>query len=118
SRVGARRLLILGGDAAVLLLGFAILASTRLRRDQRAVRERLTWAGASRTQIMLVAATEIVGVTALATLAGWAFGTAAGALLAHHLRSPPAPILPPSLFTRPTLPAPPSPARPATLTQP
>ena len=31
SRVAAQRLLILGGDAAVLLLGFAVLASTRLR---------------------------------------------------------------------------------------
>src|SRR4051794_26003940 len=33
SRVAGERLLILGGDAAVLLLGFALLASTRLRRD-------------------------------------------------------------------------------------
>ena len=33
-RVAGERLLILGGDAAVLLLGFAVLASTRLRRDQ------------------------------------------------------------------------------------
>ena len=35
-RVAGERLLILGGDAAVLLLGFAVLASTRLRRDQLA----------------------------------------------------------------------------------
>jgi hypothetical protein len=103
SRVAAQRLLILGGDAAVLLLGFAILASTRLRRDQQAVRERLTWSGASRTQILLVAGTEIVGVTAIATLAGWAIGTASGALLARHLGSPAAPILAHSVFTGPTL---------------
>lgn len=103
SRVAAQRLLILGGDAAVLLLGFAILASTRLRRDQQAVRERLTWAGASRSQIMLVAGTEILGVTALATLAGWALGTGAGALLARHLGSPAGPILTHSIFTGPTL---------------
>src|SRR4029079_1728375 len=31
SRVAAGRLLILGGDAAVLLLGFAVLTSARLR---------------------------------------------------------------------------------------
>jgi hypothetical protein len=103
SRVAAQRLLILGGDAAVLLLGFAILASTRLRRDQQAVRERLTWAGASRSQVMLVAGTEILGVTALATLAGWALGTGAGALLARHLGSPAGPILTHSIFTGPTL---------------
>ena len=48
SRVAGERLLILGGDAAVLLLGFAVLASTRLRRDHEAVRRRLTWFGARR----------------------------------------------------------------------
>jgi hypothetical protein len=103
SRVAAQRLLILGGDAAVLLLGFAVLASTRLRRDQRAMRERMTWAGASRGQILLIAATETIGVTLIATLAGWALGSAAGALLAHHLGSPAAPILEHSIFTGPTL---------------
>ena len=88
SRVAGERLLILGGDAAVLLLGFAILASTRLRRDHAGVRRRLTWSGARRSQILLVAATEVVGITAVATLAGWAIGTGAGALLATHLGSP------------------------------
>lgn len=33
SRAAAQRLLILGGDAAVLLLAFAVLAAARLRRD-------------------------------------------------------------------------------------
>jgi hypothetical protein len=42
SRVAAQRLLLLGGDAAVLLLGFAVLASTRLRREHADVRRRLT----------------------------------------------------------------------------
>ncbi len=84
-RIAGERLLILGGDAAVLLLGFAVLASTRLRRDHLAVRRRLTWFGARRSQILLVAATEVVAVTIVATLAGWALGTGAGALLARHL---------------------------------
>ncbi len=61
SRVAGERLLILGGDAAVLLLGFAVLASSRLRRDHRAVRRRLTWIGARPWQILLVAATEVAG---------------------------------------------------------
>src|SRR5438477_265407 len=88
SRVAGERLLILGGDASALLLGFAVLASTRLRRDQRAVRRRLTWFGATRSQIVLVAATEVVGITLVSSLVGWAAGTGAGALLARHLGSP------------------------------
>jgi hypothetical protein len=87
-RVAGQRLLILGGDAAVLLLGFAVLASTRLRRDQLAVRRRLTWFGARRSQILLVTATEVISITIAATIAGWAAGTGAGALLARHLGAP------------------------------
>ena len=84
-RIAGERLLILGGDAAVLLLGFAVLASTRLRRDHLAVRRRLTWLGARRSQILLVAATEVTAITVAATLVGWFVGTGAGALLARHL---------------------------------
>src|SRR5581483_5822099 len=79
SRVGAERLLI---------LGFAVLAATRLRRDHRAMRDRLTWSGARRLQILLVSLTEVVGVTVVATLAGWVAGTAAGGALARHLGAP------------------------------
>ncbi len=81
-------MLILGGDAAVLLLGFAVLASTRLRRDQLAVRRRLTWLGARRSQILLVTATEVAVITVAATIVGWVVGTGAGALLARHLGAP------------------------------
>jgi hypothetical protein len=87
-RVAGERLLVLGGDAAVLLLGFAVLASTRLRRDHFAVRRRLTWFGARRSQILLVAATEVAAVTLVASIIGWAAGTGAGALLARHLGAP------------------------------
>ena len=99
SRVAAERLLILGGDAAVLLLGFAVLASTRLRRDQRDVRQRLTWSGARRSQILLVTATEVVGITVVASLVGWAVGTGAGTLLADHLGSPGGAVVEHSIFT-------------------
>src|SRR5205823_6826072 len=75
SRVAAERLLILGGDAAVLLLGFAVLASTRLRREHSDVRRRLTWSGARRSQILLVAATEVLVLTVVASVAGWLAGT-------------------------------------------
>src|SRR2546423_3869163 len=99
SRVAAQRLLILGGDAAVLLLGFAVLASARLRRDHRDVRRRLTWSGARRSQIFLVAATEVAGITLAASVIGWAAGTGAGALLAQHLGSPGRLVVAPSIFT-------------------
>jgi len=99
SRIAGDRLLILGGDAAVLLLGFAILASTRLRRDHRDVRQRLIWSGARRSQILLVAATEVVGITLVASIVGWAAGTGAGALLAHHLGSPGGLLVARSIFT-------------------
>ena len=88
TRIAGRRLLIVGGDAAILLLGFAVLASTRLRRDHRAVRRRLRWFGAQRSQVTLVAATEVLAITVVATIAGWLLGTGAGALLARHLGAP------------------------------
>ncbi|HEY4413654.1 MAG TPA: hypothetical protein VGN06_11700, partial [Gaiellaceae bacterium] len=88
SRVAGERLLVLGGDAAVLLLGFAVLASTRLRRDYEATRRRLTWFGARRGQILLVAAGEVAAITIVASVAGWIAGSGAGALLARHLGAP------------------------------
>jgi hypothetical protein len=103
SRVAAERLLILGGDAAVLLLGFAVLASARLRRDHRDVRQRLTWSGATRTQIFSVAATESVAITLVASVVGWLAGTGAGALLARNLSAPAGLTITHSLVTSRTL---------------
>ncbi|MBV8064671.1 MAG: hypothetical protein JOY73_04025 [Actinobacteria bacterium] len=88
SRVAGERLLVLGGDAAVLLLGFAVLASTRLRTEQDATRRRLVWFGARRGQILLVTAAEVAGITLAASVVGWLAGSGAGALLARHLGSP------------------------------
>jgi len=99
SRVAGERLLILGGDAAVLLLGFAVLASTRLRRDHEAVRRRLTWFGARRGQILLVAAAEVAAITFVSSVAGWLAGSGAGALLARHLGAPGGLAVEHSLFT-------------------
>ncbi|HSX21635.1 MAG TPA: FtsX-like permease family protein [Gaiellaceae bacterium] len=99
SRVAGERLLILGGDAAVLLLGFAVLASTRLRRDHRAVRRRLTWFGARRSQMVLVAATEVAAITIVASIVGWIAGAGGGALFARHLGAPGGLIVEHSIFT-------------------
>jgi hypothetical protein len=99
SRVAGERLLVLGGDAAVLLLGFAVLASTRLRRDYDATRRRLTWFGARRGQILLVAAAEVAAITVVSSVVGWIAGSGAGALLARHLGAPGWLAVDHSLFT-------------------
>lgn len=99
SRVAGERLLVLGGDAAVLLLGFAVLASTRLRRDHEATRRRLTWFGARRSQILLVAAAEVGAITVVSSVVGWVAGGGAGALLARHLGAPGWLAVDHSLFT-------------------
>ena len=99
SRVAGERLLVLGGDAAVLLLGFAVLASTRLRRDSDATRRRLTWFGAGRGQVLLVAAAEVAAITIVSSVAGWIAGSGAGALLARHLGAPSWLAVDHSLFT-------------------
>jgi hypothetical protein len=87
-RVAARRLLVVGGDAAVLLLAFALLASTRLRRDHRALHGRLRRLGARPWQGMLAAGVEILALAVVGVIAGWAVGLGAGALLAHGLGAP------------------------------
>ena len=99
SRVAGERLLVLGGDAAVLLLGFAVLASTRLRRDSDATRRRLTWFGAGRGQVLLVATAEVAAITIVSSVAGWIAGSGAGALLARHLGAPGWLAVDHSLFT-------------------
>jgi hypothetical protein len=99
SRIAGERLLVLGGDAAVLLLGFAVLASTRLRRDYDATRRRLTWFGAGRGQILLVAAAEVAAITVVSSVVGWIAGSGAGALLARHLGAPGWLAVDHSLFT-------------------
>src|SRR5205814_1215325 len=70
------------------LQGRRRLAATRLRRDHQAMRRRLTWLGARPSQILLVEAAEVAGITLVASAAGWAAGMGAGALLARHLGSP------------------------------
>ena len=84
SKVAGRRLLLIGGEAAALLLAFAVLAATGLRRDAEAQWRRLTWFGARRWQLVTGSVAEI-GLVALAGAAvGWAVGTAIGAVVADR----------------------------------
>jgi hypothetical protein len=100
SRVAARRLLVVGGDAAVLLLGFAVLASTRLRRDHDALRGRLRRLGARAGQRGLVAAVEVAALAVAGTVVGWAAGSGAGGLLARRLGAPAGAAVSHSALTR------------------
>jgi len=92
-KVAGRRLLLIGGEAAALLLAFAVLAATGLRRDAEAHWRRLTWFGARRWQLVVGSIAE-TGVVALAgALAGWAIGSAAGALVASRAGVPAGAVL-------------------------
>lgn len=87
-RAGERRLLLLGGEAAALLLAFTILAATGLRRDAAASRTRLTWLGASRGQLVLEGGTEAAAIAAIGAAIGWFLGIVPAVLIARHFGSP------------------------------
>jgi hypothetical protein len=94
ARVGARRLLLLGGQAFALALAFAAFAATRLRRSAQDARRRLTWLGTPGWQVALVPAAQAAALGAGGALIGWvAVALAAslfghGELVAHSLLSP------------------------------
>jgi len=88
SRIAARRLLVIGGDAAALLLGFAVLVAGWLRRDHDALRRRLVRLGAGPGQRTAATTLEVAAFTLLGTVAGWVAGAGAGGLLARHLGAP------------------------------
>jgi hypothetical protein len=91
--VAGERLLLIGGDVAILLLAFAVLAAARRRRDTEDARRRLTWAGARRSQLVTFTATESVVVAFVAACVGWAVGIGLAALLARALGADPGPVL-------------------------
>ena len=85
SRVAGRRLLLIGGEAAALLLAFTVLAATRLRRDTEAAWRRLTWFGARRWQLVTLTAAEAGAIAFAGVLAGWLVGCVVAALVARRL---------------------------------
>ena len=93
SRVAARRLLLLGGEAGALLLAFTVLAAAALRHDVGESRRRLLWAGARRWQVELQTFTETGTVALLGTIAGWAIGAAVAAAVASAAGSPAWPVV-------------------------
>ena len=88
SRAAGRRLLLLGGEGAALLLAFTLLAAVALRRDTADARRRLVWHGARRWQVELFTLVESAATALAATAVGWAVGIAVTALVAARAGSP------------------------------
>ena len=86
--VAGRRLLLVGGEAAALLVAFAVLAAGALRRDLAAARRRLTWHGARPWQSALLTASESAAVGFGGAGAGWVVGTVAGVIAARLADAP------------------------------
>lgn len=87
-RIAGRRLLLVGGQAVVLLLAFVLLAATRLRRGARASARRLDSFGATGTQARVAALAEAALVVVPATLIGWLLGALAALALADATDTP------------------------------
>jgi hypothetical protein len=85
SRVAGRRLLLIGGEAAALLLAFTVLAASRLRRDTEAAWRRLTWFGARRWQLVALTTAEAAVVAVAGALVGWVAGCLVAAFAARKL---------------------------------
>ena len=86
--VSGRRLLLVGGEAAALLVAFAVLAAGALRRDLTSARRRLTWHGARRWQRVLLTATESVAIGLGGAAVGWVIGSVGGAVAASLAGAP------------------------------
>ncbi len=97
--VAGRRLLLVGGEAAALLVAFAVLAAGALRRDLAAARRRLTWHGARRWQGALLTGTECAAVGFGGALVGWIVGAAGGAVAAAAADAPVGPVLAKSVLS-------------------
>ena len=91
--VAGRRLLLVGGEAAALLLAFALLAARGLRRDLGDARRRLTWYGARGWQLVLLTGVESAVVAVGGVAAGWVVGSAVGGVAARLTGAPTASVL-------------------------
>jgi hypothetical protein len=88
ARAAGTRLLVIGGQAAALLVAFALLAAAALRRDVEASRRRLTWFGARRAQLEVGTAAEVGVVALVGTALGWAIGAGIAVAIARETGTP------------------------------
>lgn len=98
--VAGRRLLLVGGEVAALLLAFALLAARGLRRDVQDAHRRLTWYGARQWQLALLTGVESALVAIGGVLAGWVLGGAAAGVAARLAGTPVGAVLVESVASR------------------
>ena len=87
-RVAAERMVLIGGEVSVLLLGFALVCAIGLRRGLAAERRRLLQRGARRLQLWLALGAEVTALTLSGAAVGVAGGAAAVVLLARRAGVP------------------------------
>jgi len=88
ANIAGRRLLLVGGEGAALLLAFTVLAARGMRRDLEEARRRLVWFGAQRWQLWLLSGIESAAVAVLGVLAGWILGVGVAASAAALAGAP------------------------------
>ena len=98
-RTASRRVLLVGGAAAVLLLAFAGLTAGALRRDVRAELRRLGQRGATLSQQTAFVLAEAFSAVLPGVLAGLAVGIGAVAIIARRAGVPVGPALSHGLAT-------------------
>jgi ABC-type lipoprotein release transport system permease subunit len=91
--VAGKRLLLIGGQAAALLLAFALLAAASMRRDTDSVWQRLTWRGARRWQLLLTTGVEAGAAGLVGAVLGWMLGAGITGVVAERASSPAGAIL-------------------------
>lgn len=102
-RVAADRLVLVGGETSALLLGFAVIAATGLRRGLGSERRRLLARGARRWQIAVFSTAEVAAMTLAGAVAGIGAGLAVAAALAGAAGVPAGPIVEHALLAGTTL---------------
>jgi hypothetical protein len=93
AQIAGRRLLLVGGQAVVLLLAFVLLAATRLRPGARAATRRLESFGATGWQTRIGALSEAAVIVVPATLLGWLLGAVGALVLARAADTPAGAVL-------------------------
>jgi hypothetical protein len=93
ARVAYRRLLLVGGECAVLFLVFAVVAASSLRSRALSASRRLQRFGARRWQTDLLAGAEAAAIVVPATAVGWAVGALIAGGVAAATDTPLGPLL-------------------------
>ena len=82
-RAAGQRLRLVAGEAAALLVAFALFVAATMREQERAAWSRLTWFGARRWQIGVLAGAEMAVLALVGVVVGWALGALATVLVAR-----------------------------------